>query len=191
MRVRNSKTGQRASSKRKLILIVALMMLMSVAVAGTLMFLFDETAPIENKFNPSAVDALVTENFDGTTKSNVNATNTGDIDAYIRIKLVTYRVNEAGERIGGTAEIPGFTLGTGWFVKDGFYYYESPVAPGEEPASDLIDSIDLATYTDADGGKQVIEVMAEAIQAEGMNGSEPIVTSAWGVAVSGGKLAAE
>ena len=83
------------------------------------------------------------------------------------MKLVTYRVNEKGERIGGTAAIPGFTLGNGWFAKDGFYYYNKPVAPGDTPATDLIGDkgIKLVEYIDADGGKQVIEVIAEAIQS--------------------------
>ena len=34
---------------------------------------------------PSQVSCEVTENFNGTTKSNVNVTNTSDIDAYIPV----------------------------------------------------------------------------------------------------------
>ena len=83
------------------------------------------------------------------------------------MKLVTYRVNSDGERIGGTAVIPNFTPGEGWFEKDGFYYYKSPVAPNKTPATNLIgnDGITLVEYTDADGGRQVIDVIAEAIQS--------------------------
>ena len=60
------------------------------------------------------MSCTVTEDFDGTTKKNVNVTNTGDIDAYLRVKLVTYRVNDDGQHIGGTAAIPAFTPGDGW-----------------------------------------------------------------------------
>ena len=97
------------------------------------------------------------------------------------MKLVTYRVNEKGERIGGTATIPGFTLGNGWFAKDGFYYYNKPVAPDAKPANDLIGSsgIALKEYTDADGGRQVIEVIAEAIQSVPTS----VVADNWNVTV--------
>ena len=64
-----------------------------------------------------------------------------------------------------------------------YYYYTLPVAPGGKPATDLISSITLTgSYSDADGGKQVIEVMAEAIQAKGVaaDGTK-IVVKAWGV----------
>ena len=36
---------------------------------------------------PSHVSCEVTEKFDGETKSNVNVENTGDTDAYIRVRL--------------------------------------------------------------------------------------------------------
>ena len=53
----------------------------------------------------------MTESFDGTTKTNVDVVNDSNITAYIRVKLVTYRVNDAGQHIGGTAAIPSFTPG--------------------------------------------------------------------------------
>ena len=46
---------------------------------------------------------------------------------------------------------------------EGYYYYTQPVAPGGQPAADLIGSPGISledSYEDADGGKQVIEVMA-------------------------------
>ena len=99
------------------------------------------------------------------------------------MKLVAYRVNDEGQHIGGEAEIPAFTPGAGWVKNGDYYYYTKPVAPGAQPAADLIDSITLSgSYTDADGGKQVIEVMAEAIQAKGVadDGTKAVV-KAWGV----------
>ena len=99
------------------------------------------------------------------------------------VKLVSYRVNDAGQHIGGIANVPDFTPGTGWVKNGDYYYYKQPVNPGEKPAHDLIGSINLiGSYTDADGGKQVIEVMAEAIQAKGVadDGTKAVV-KAWGV----------
>lgn len=168
-------------------LLLSLLVLVTLAIGGTLAYLTTDTDPVENKFTPSYVDCEVTESFDGTTKSNVNATNTGDTEAYIRVKLVTYRVNDEGQHIGGTAEIPAFTPGTNWFKYGDYYYYTRPVAPGDKPAADLIDSITLTgSYDDADGGKQVIEVMAEAIQS----GPAEAVGSSWSVSISEGSVTA-
>ena len=131
------------------------------------MYIVSKTTAVTNTFEPATVTCEVQENFDGTVKKDVTVKNTSNIDAYLRVKLVTYRVNDKGERIGGTAAIPSFTPGEGWFEKDGFYYYNKPIAPNKTPAANLIgnDGITLVKYTDADGGRQVIEVIAEAIQS--------------------------
>ena len=174
---------KRRKNNRAGILFLSLLVLVTVMVGGTLAYLITNTEPVTNTFNPSFVDCEVTEDFDGSIKSNVNVTNTGDTDAYIRVKLVTYRVNDEGQHMGGKAEIPAFAPGAGWVKCDNYYYYTQPVAPGEKPAADLIDNITLTgSYTDADGGKQVIEVMAEAIQAKGVadDGTKAVV-KAWGV----------
>ena len=108
-------------------LVLSLLLLVTVVVGGTIAYLVKNTAPIENKFTPSHVSCEVTETFNGTVKSNVNVKNTSDIDAYIRVKLVTYRVNDGGQHIGGTAEIPAFTLGENWVEYGGYYYYTLPL----------------------------------------------------------------
>ena len=170
-------------SKKTGTLFLSLLLVATMVVGGTLAYLFTNTEPVENIFTPSYVSCSVTEEFNGTTKRNVNVTNTGNIDAYIRVKLVTYRVNNEGDHIGGTAKIPPFDPGAGWVKNGDYYYYTKPVAPGANPAAALINSIDLiGSYTDADGGKQVIEVMAEAIQANGVaDDSTKAVVKAWGV----------
>ena len=173
-------------SKKTGTLFLSLLLVATMVVGGTLAYLFTNTEPVENIFTPSYVSCSVTEEFNGTIKRNVNVTNTGNIDAYIRVKLVTYRVNDKEQHIGGTAEIPDFKPGAGWVKNGDYYYYTKPVAPDEQPETSLIDSITLTgSYDDADdadGGKQVIEVMAEAIQANGVadDGTKAVV-EAWGV----------
>lgn len=164
--MKNDKNAAHGGMKRSLVLVVSLLALLLVVAGGTLAWLTAQDS-VSNTFTPAHVSCEVTEKFDGETKSNVNVKNTSDIDAFIRVKLVTYRVKDNGDHIGGTVEIPDFDLGTNWVEHDGFYYYTLPVAPGKAPATDLIDSITLKdSYDDADGGKQVIEVMAEAIQSQ-------------------------
>lgn len=168
-------------SKKTGTLLFSLVLLLTMLVGGTLAYLTMKTDPIQNVFTPSHVSCTVTEDFNGTTKSNVNVTNNSDINAYIRVKLVTYRVNADDQHIGGTSTIPSFTPGTNWVEHGGYYYYTLPVAPNQQPANALIGSIDLAgSYNDADGGKQVIEVMAEAIQSV----PATAVQNSWGVTIS-------
>lgn len=170
-------------AKRSLVLVVSLLALLLVVAGGTLAWLTAQDS-VSNTFTPAHVSCEVTEEFDGTVKSNVNVTNTSDIAAFIRVKLVTYRVNKDNQRIGGTAEID-FTPGTGWVKYGDFYYYTKPVAPNATPETALIDQITLTrSYDDADGGKQVIEVMAEAIQSQ----PERAVGQAWGVTITEGKV---
>lgn len=163
---------RKKADKRIGILILSLLLIAVAAIGGTMAYLTAKTPQVVNTFTPAEVTTDITEKFDGKVKKNVNVTNTGDIDAYIRVKLVTYRVNEAGSPIGGAAAIPEFDLGPNWVKHDGYYYYTLPVDPNESTL-DLIadgDQIVLEDYSndpnDPDGGKQVIEVMAEAIQSE-------------------------
>lgn len=168
-------------------MVIATALLLALAISGTVAWLTTKDKPITNTFNPSKVACEVTESFNGTVKSSVNVKNTGDIDAYIRVKLVTYRTNEKGQHIGGTAEIPTFAPGAGWVAYNGYYYYTKPVAPNAQPEKALIDSMTLnGAYDDADGGKQAIDVMAEAIQSV----PAKAVGEAWGVTISEGSVTA-
>lgn len=162
-------------------MLLATVMLFALAVGGTIAWLTDKDRPLVNTFDPSKVTCEVQEKFDGKVKSDVNVKNTGDIDAFIRVKLVTYRTNDAGQHIGGTAALPQFTLGANWVEYNGYYYYTLPVAPGDKPTTKLTDSMTLTeNYDDADGGHQSIDVMAEAIQSV----PEAAVKAAWGTGFS-------
>lgn len=55
------------------------------------------------------------------------------------------------------------------------------MAPGQQPETPLIDSLTLTgSYNDADGGKQALEIMAEAIQSA----PEEAAGQAWGVTIT-------
>ena len=170
--------GKMLRTGRLTTMVIATVLLLALAIGGTLAWLSTKDAPIQNKFLPTKVTCEVTEKFNGTTgeKTDVNVKNTGTIDAFIRVKLVTYRTNDQGQHIGGTASLPNFTLGKGWVKYGDYYYYTLPVAPKEKPEADLISSITLESYTDVDGGHQAIDVMAEAIQSV----PEAAVNAAWG-----------
>lgn len=161
---------------------VAAALLLALAIGGTVAWLSTSDKPITNTFNPSYVACKVEENFDHEkgVKSKVNVKNTGDIDAFIRVKLVTYRTNDQGQHIGGIATLPQFALGENWVEHEGYYYYTLPVAPQAQPTAALAAEIKLTgSYEDADGGHQAIDVMAEAIQSV----PAEAVGQAWGVKI--------
>ena len=175
--------GRSLRTGRLTTMVIATVLLLALAIGGTLAWLSTKDGPITNTFTPSKVTCEVTEGFNGSTgvKSNVNVKNTGTINAFIRVKLVTYRTNDQGQHIGGTASLPEFTLGANWVKYGDYYYYTKPVAPDQEPETNLADSMTLTgSYTDADGGKQAIDVMAEAIQSV----PGDAVKAAWGFSIN-------
>ena len=167
-------------------MVIATVMLLALAIGGTVAWLTSSTGPVTNTFTPSHVSCEVNETFQNNVKSNVNVKNTSDIHAFIRVKLVTYRTNDNGDHIGGTAELTGFQPKNDWVKVGDYYYYPQPVAPdGSTP--NLIDSITLqSTYNDADGGHQSIDVMAEAIQSM----PATAVQEAWHVTIANGSVTA-
>lgn len=176
---RHLQRRRKRRSKKTGMLFLSLLLVIGMVVGGTVAWLSTKSAPITNTFLPSKVACQVQEEFNSTTgvKTNVNVENTGDIDAYIRVKLVSYRTNDAGQHIGGTAEIPNFELGEGWVEHGGYYYYTKPVKPNQKPEADLTNEMTLKGNCDgADGGHQAIDVMAEAIQSV----PENAVQAAWG-----------
>lgn len=183
----HSQNKKKRNLNKLQLLILSLLVVMTVTVGGTVAYLTTMTEPVTNTFTPSTVTGEVTEDFDGEVKKNIQVKNTGDIAVYVRVKLVTYRVNKNGDHIGGAAEISNFNLGENWVEHNGYYYYTVPVEP-DNRSSSLTDEvgIKLQEYEDADGGKQVIEVMAEVIQSE----PAEAVGEAWGVTISAGSVTA-
>ena len=168
---------------RLAMMVLSVVLLLALAVGGTIAWLSTKTTSVTNTFTPAKVTCDVTENFDENTgvKTNVNVTNTGNIAVYIRVKLVTYRTNDTGQHIGGTAKLPEFTPGENWVKYGDYYYYTLPVEPNAQPKTNLAEKMTLEKcYDDADGGKQALDVMAEAIQSE----PEKAVGEAWGVTIT-------
>ncbi len=178
---RHSGEGRRPARRRSHInvrltaIVLATVTLLALAVGGTIAWIKADTTPVQNTFTYAKVTTKIEEEFDGKVKTDVKAKNTGTADAFIRIKLVSYRTNGEGQRIGGAAPLDEFTPGTGWVKYGDYYYYTLPVAPNHSTEI-LVKTITLKTYDDADGGYQSLDVMAEAIQST----PEAAVKDAWG-----------
>lgn len=174
--------------KQKKVRWVLLALLLGLlAICGTAVaYMFVRSESKDNQFTPAYVTCSVHEETDSdvTLKSSITVENTSNIDAWVRVRLVSYWVKKNEDT--GEMEIaakplvmPEFDLASGWLEgSNNTYYYISPVASGGFTGNLLSSEILLE---EEDGYLQVIEVFAEAIQ------SKPVkaVTNSWGVTVSG------
>lgn len=144
-------------------------LLLLVAVCGTVLaYMFKKTSIADNQFTPANVSCVVREVTDAsvTEKTSIKVENTGNIDAYLRVRLVSYWVQKTGETteiVAKASQMPTFTTAEGWLKgSNDTYYYTKPIAPGALTPELLSTKI---TLTEEDGYLQVVEVFAEAIQS--------------------------
>lgn len=170
----------RHRKKKTFSLFLSIVLLLTLATGGTLAYIVTKSAMAQNQFVAGYVTSSVNEN--GTV------TNTGNVDAYIRAAVVVNWMDTDGN-VYGIKPNCTVTVNTGWQLNpvDGFYYYTARVPantatntapatvgdPGAAPSSDYSLSI---------------EIVAEAIQAEGTldsNDSVTAVLGAWGLTPGG------
>ena len=162
--------------RKILLVLLACSLTLTITLLGSVFaYMFKQTEEVTNDLVPARVSCVVQETFDGTVKSSVAVKNTGNIDAYLRVRPVSYWVNAEGNIVGKKSSMPGFTVADGWIKgTNDTYYYNTPIAPGASTPNLLASSITLASE---DGYRQVVEVFAEAIQSKPTGA----VTSSWGV----------
>lgn len=176
---------QRRFNPRFVGLVLSLALLISGAIGGTVAYLITETGNVANTFEPAGVPITVSDKMieNDTKKTDVKVTNNGNVDAYIRIALVATWQDKDGIVYPGTPTI-NTDPKTGWVARDdGYYYYTEPVKPGEStPAA--FEPISVPSGA-PDGCHLVIDVLAESIQAKGVDGSDSAAKIAWGYTPSG------
>ncbi|MGI6029123.1 MAG: hypothetical protein ACOX81_06915 [Candidatus Heteroscillospira sp.] len=165
--------------KKKSIVLLALVLILTVSVGGTLAWLAAQTGAVTNTFTPAHVTTAVDEVLDGTVKKDVRIQNTGDIDAYIR---ATYVVNWADTdgNIYGAAPTYDVNLNeTDWAEVGGYYYCKTRVASGGFTPV-LIESI--APKGEAPEGCTLqVTIIADGIQADGVDSTgTKAAVDAWG-----------
>ena len=165
---------QKHKTKKAFSLLLSIALLLTLATGGTLAYIATKSAMAQNQFAEGYVTSSV--NDIGTV------TNTGNVDAYIRAAVVVNWMDGVGN-VYGIKPNCTVTVNTGWTEIDGFYYYTSPVvADGTTttaPATvNCFDAAPSSAYSLS------IEIVAEAIQAEGTLDSNDSITAvydAWGV----------
>ena len=177
----------RVRMNRATVLLMAILMLIGVVAGSTVAYLIDTTGQVANTFEYAKVSCEITENFDKTTKSNVQVKNTGTISAYIRAAVVANWIDVDGNIAASVPEGYSYDLtcssGSWAQGKDGFFYYLLPVAPGASTEGNLLTC--TVTCPETPEYTLSVEVLAEAIQSTPASA----VNEAWNVAVDGdGKL---
>lgn len=189
---------------KRLLRISAILLVAAVLTTAVNAFMINRSQTFNNKFVPASVKCEIEEKFSESTntntKSSIQVKNTGNTDAYIRVRLVFHwedsKGNVVGRNMDPTASIVGFKDGLGSYFNssewvkgedDYTYYYKNSVAP-EAFTSELlnkditmgpyvhtvqIDSETTVTYY----YYPVIEVLAEAVQSK----PAEAVEEAWSV----------
>lgn len=164
--------------KRSGILLAAVIVLLAGAVGGTWAFLVAQSEPVQNNFTYAHVRCTIKEKFDGTTKSDVQIQNTGDIPAYIRARIVVTWKDASGNV---SAAVPvkntDYTIAfntTDWTQQDGYWYCKNAV-DAKDFTPVLITKCEK-TGAAPDGYDLSVEILADAIQSEPASA----VTEAWG-----------
>lgn len=166
--------GRSHNGKRSLAALIALVLIICVAVGGTIAYIVTQTGKVENKFTPADVQIAIEEDFNGAVKSSITVQNVQaekNVPCYIRVKLVS-NMQDADKNVIGSAAINSFKLGDNWFDGgDGCYYYKNVVNVGASTANLLANGEKITLTTG-----QVVEVLAEGIQATPIDA----VKAAWG-----------
>lgn len=170
---------KRALTMRRLIPAILLLTLALTLVVGTVYaYMFMRTGQQSTGFSPARVACEVSESFVDNTKSSITVKNTGNVDAYLRVRLVTYWVH-ADEKTVAAESSPALNIvpADGWLEgTDNTFYYKVPVAPGKSTPFLFSGSLTLGQNGEF---LQVIDVFAEAIQAN----PTAAVTTSWDVTV--------
>ncbi len=152
---------------RPLALLLALILVVGAAAGGTVAWLTQTTGTANNNFSYGTVSCRINESFNGTTKSAVTVTNTGNTPAYIRAACIVNWVDAQGNIAANVPADYTYDLsipGAGWTAgSDGYYYYNGVVGP------DLTTEGSLLTCTSShpeDGEYTLsVKVIASAVQA--------------------------
>lgn len=178
---------------KKVVLTLSVILVLLLAVSGTLAYIFTDAPPLTNEFQPSHISCAVVENdqqYSGvevnvSEKKNVRIQNTGDTVAYIRAKIVvTWKKDANTVYAKAPQEGTDYTMtiaddSAGWVPgDDDFYYYIRAVSPAAlcgHPADKFCEQCmtkvliseckQLTSANVPEGYVLSVEVIASAIQA--------------------------
>ena len=166
--------GKRARKRtlaRPVLLALSLVLVLGLSVGGTLAYLVTNSGPVTNTFTPGEVTTEITEDFDDpTVKKNVQFTNRGDVDVYIRATWTANWVdNDTGNIVKPAQQGTDYQVenlpGEDWVQNGDYYYYTNAVAPGGY-TSCLFTELAPVPAEEPEGAHLEVTILSQAIQAE-------------------------
>lgn len=164
-----------SKNKKALSLILSIALLLTIAAGGTLAYITAKSNVAENQFVPGKV--VCTVNGNGTVTNGPGS----NVNAFIRAAVVVSWMDSSGNVY---AIKPSYSVSTNadWAPSGDFYYYNTSVAPGDATATAPV-TVTVLDSAPSDAYSLRIEIVAEAIQAEGMGASN--AQEAWAKAQAG------
>ena len=177
---------------------VIVLVLVVTSISAVVAYMIKKSDDVKNTFVPANIDFYVAETFDGEVKSSVKIQNKSNIEAYLRVRVVTYWEDSKGNVVA-RGKAPEIKFGSAWTYNSTYwiydkaeytFYYKSSVLSGDTTSELLGTSIEMHAETVTLNGidftyHPVIEFVVEGIQANPKNA----VTESWGVTLdSDGKI---
>lgn len=187
--------------KKKVLVLAALAIAIAIAATGTLAY-FTATGTARNVITSGGISIAIeekTQNGDalvdfpeeglqgimpGTTASKiVRVKNTGPNEAWIRVQITSYITGsdkeELPDMIDGQIPVMTYEVLPGWTLKDGWYYYNDPVAPGAK-TDELLKEIAFAPQmgNEYQNCRANLVISAEAVQTAN-NGETVLDAKGW------------
>lgn len=161
--------NRRKRAARPVVLLASMILLLSTAVGGTLAWLVDATGAVTNLFTPGRVSCSIGESFSGGEKSNVTVQNTGNVDAYIRARVVVTWKNQEGH-VHAEAPVLGtdytITWGANWQPVGEYRYFRTAVDPKGSTDPLIISCSKLPGAQAPTDYDLSVEILADAVQSE-------------------------
>ena len=109
----------------------------------------------------------------------VKVHNTGSNPAYVRVAVSEVIELNDGKIIGDEDDLINWTPGSKWTYKDGYYYYNEALAPGEKTDA-LFSEVEFSAEMDNKYQKSniTINVVANAVQSQN-NGNSVFEAAGW------------
>ena len=172
-------------STKFIALLVSMVLLVVGAVSGTVAYIVAHAGPVENVFEATSVPCEVVEKFeDHTVKTDVKIAYKGNIDAYIRARVVITWQDENGNV---AAQVPvedtDYTIdydSTGDWVQVGDYWYCSEAVAPSKTTPVLIAKCEPVEGKAPAGYYLSVEILAESIQSQ----PSSVAHEVWGVTVN-------
>lgn len=196
----SARRRERMRRRKQRKLLIAITTILCASICGvTLSYVVTGTDPVKNIFEGAYVACEVLENgtdgqgdFDGKEKTNVRIQNTGNVQSYIRAKVVVTWMSVEGDSVTASKPVDGTDYeiiyanetaeATNWKQgADGYWYYTVPVDVGDA-TQNLIERCYLKEgATVPEGFRLSVEIVASSIQSTPVS----VAVDQWESGVSG------